>query len=200
MNHPPKVSNTPPPVTEEMIAKARRACTERNIWVHDDHLAEIITAALAARSNQEATPDETGWLIEEDAGGVIHWIALAENIWQRGWYASEGKSPMPVERVKDANDALRFARKQDAEAFADLFQRYLLCPKVTEHCWPVGDAEVERVARALAEADGYVFADLAHPSCITSPRMNGKGHWLNLARVALGTSSPDTNDCEPGTK
>jgi hypothetical protein len=81
---------------------------------------------------------ETGWLIEEEAGdGIIHWIALAENIWRRGWYdASESKFPTPVERVKDANEALRFARRQDAEAFADLFQRYLLCPKVTERAWP----------------------------------------------------------------
>jgi hypothetical protein len=41
------------------------------------------------------------------------------------------------------------------------------------------------IARALAEADGYDFDKLAHPDCLTSPRMNSKGHWLHLARAAL---------------
>jgi hypothetical protein len=47
---------------------------------------------------------------------------------------------------------------------------------------PAGD---DVIARALAEADGYDFDKLAHPDCLTSPRMNSKGHWLHLARAAL---------------
>jgi hypothetical protein len=47
---------------------------------------------------------------------------------------------------------------------------------------PAGD---DVIARALAEADGYDFDKLAHPHCLTSPRMNSKGHWLHLARAAL---------------
>jgi hypothetical protein len=85
--------------------------------------------------------DETGWLVEESASGVIHWIALAENAWPR---TKENRFSRrfgfkdylsPIVRVKDANNALRFARKQDAEAFIRLFDRFLLCPIATEHCW-----------------------------------------------------------------
>lgn len=92
------------------------------------------------------TTDATGWLIEEDAGGVIHWIALAEDAWPRtevkdrrlGARSSRSfeRYLSPVQRVKDANDALRFARKEDAEAFIKLFDRFLLCPVAAEHCWP----------------------------------------------------------------
>lgn len=91
-----------------------------------------------------ALEDETGWLIEEEAGGVIHWIALANFAWpltkikqvgSRRDYDAE-RYMSPVQRVKDSNDALRFARKVDAEAFIQLFDRFLLCPKATEHCWP----------------------------------------------------------------
>lgn len=83
-----------------------------------------------------AERDETGWLIEENASGVIHWIALVENVWKYGWYISESAQPSPVRRVKDSNDALRFARQQDAEAFIKLFDRFLLCATPTEHEWP----------------------------------------------------------------
>jgi hypothetical protein len=88
--------------------------------------------------------DETGWLIEENAGGVIQWIALRDNVWQRGWYISETAQPSPVRRVKDSNDALRFSRWRDANAFVSLFKRFLLAPNVTEHCWPAIATEAHR--------------------------------------------------------
>lgn len=79
--------------------------------------------------------EKGGWLIEEDAGGDIHWIALTDNIWKYGWHLPvlDRDQPSPVKRVKDANEAFRFARQQDAQAFISLFDRFLLCPKVTEH-------------------------------------------------------------------
>ena len=88
--------------------------------------------------------DESGWLVEEEAGGIIHWIALANFVWPltkfsntRGRRDYDAERYMsPVQRVKDSNDALRFARKQDAEAFIVMFDRFLLLPKATEHCWP----------------------------------------------------------------
>ena len=82
--------------------------------------------------------DEVGWLIEEDARGITHWIALAKGQWPRTTSSTRPyvRYQSPVERVKDANLALRFARKEDAEAFIELFDRFLLNPEATEHCWP----------------------------------------------------------------
>jgi hypothetical protein len=104
----------------------------------------LARAALDASGIGE--PWESGWLIEEDAGGFVHWIALAEDAWPRtevrdrrlGARTSRmfERYMSPVVRVKDANDALRFARRQDAEAFIKLFDRFLLCPVATEHEWP----------------------------------------------------------------
>ena len=93
--------------------------------------------------------EETGWLIEEDGP---HWIALAKDSWPR-WKYSTRRSRYdsdldlemreyltPIRRVKDANEAIRFARKQDAEAFLTLFSRYLLLAKVTEHAFDTRQA------------------------------------------------------------
>lgn len=97
---------------------------------------------------QEAIVEaESGWLIEESCTGITHWIALAENEWPRyrvttrrarmnGDYDREiTEWRNPVVRVKDAGAALRFARKEDAEAFITLFAKFLLHPKATEHQW-----------------------------------------------------------------
>lgn len=96
--------------------------------------------------------DEVGWLIEEDARGITHWIALAKGQWPRTTrsthpYVSD-RYQTPVERVKDANLALRFARKEDAEAFIELFDRFLLNPEATEHCWPALRAQTPSGSKA----------------------------------------------------
>jgi hypothetical protein len=92
-----------------------------------------------------------GWLVEEDAGGFVHWIALGENAWPRTEVRDRriGKrnSTMferylsPVRRVKDAHEALRFARQEDAEAFIRLFDRFLLNAVATEHSWPTNGGD-----------------------------------------------------------
>ena len=88
-----------------------------------------------------------GWLVEEPFGPHIHWIALAEKSWPRvkptyryssttGDVTAEVVEYLtPVVRVKDASEALRFARKEDAEAFIRLFDRFLLAAVATEHEW-----------------------------------------------------------------
>lgn len=119
--------------------------------------------------------DETGWLIEEDAGGFVHWIALAEDQWPR--YNLETRRSRrnadddviieryksPVRRVKDANEALRFARKEDADAAIKLFDKFLLHAKAAEHAWPAAhrlrhSTDFERgeeEAYDIGKRDGY---------------------------------------------
>lgn len=103
---------------------------------------------LAALSlSTPATEDavERAWLIEQNGGGFVHWVALAENNWPRykqrrgrrlGELLELDAYLTPVRFVKDANEALRFARKEDAEAVIKLFDRFLLHPVATEHEWP----------------------------------------------------------------
>lgn len=88
-----------------------------------------------------ACPDGVGWLVEENVGLPIHWIALETDNWPRtkisrireDYDVVEYQSP--VRRVKDAGEALRFSRKQDAEAFIALFGKFLLHPVATQHQW-----------------------------------------------------------------
>lgn len=163
---------TPEPSNEyqklvEAVARAM-AVSERadpdkvigpDLWTMWQEYADLARAALSALKLPHAGDDGwqdiaelkpefgevLGWLIEEDAGGFIHWIALASDAWPRydvktiartaDYEMDREKYRSPVERVKDSNDAIRFARKEDAEAFIRLFDRFLLCPKATEHCW-----------------------------------------------------------------
>lgn len=158
-----RMADTPTEAVEQIISAWAFA---HNI---DGAARNDLFARLRSSAPQE--PDETGWLIEEDAGGFIHWIALAEDAWPRtevkdrriGARTSRSfeRYLSPVRRVKDANEALRFARKQDAEAFIKLFDRFLLCPVATEHCWPevaqepvVDDAEWLRKEARIACASG----------------------------------------------
>lgn len=83
---------------------------------------------------------ETGWLIEENGTGITQWIALAKGSWPRTTrsthpFVSERYVSM-VERVRDASQAIRFARQEDADAFIALFGHFLFGPVATEHCWP----------------------------------------------------------------
>jgi len=121
----------------------------------DDPVVEVFarfeeeTLALSRDGEREA---ETGWLIEEDAGGFTHWIALADIQWPRSRreYFNEEyenrKYLSHVTRVKDANLALRFARRADAEQFIKLFERFLLHAKATEHMWPSATPQHTREA------------------------------------------------------
>ena len=77
-------------------------------------LAEARAAALEA-----AAKVETGWLIEEDAGVCLHWIALADLVWPKrevtvrrdrlssNYDIETTEWQSPIVRVKDASKALR---------------------------------------------------------------------------------------------
>lgn len=111
--------------------------------------------------------EETGWLIEENTSGHIHWIALAEDQWpllkvstrrsrrDSDYDVETQRYLTPVKRVKDANAALRFSRKEDAEAMIRLFARFLLRPEATEHHWPARAAlaAMPTPDQLLAQAD-----------------------------------------------
>lgn len=108
-------------------------------------------------AERELLAVERGWLIEEDAVGFCHWIALEMDSWpRRDVRLARNKSfereeyRTPVRRVKDASEALRFARREDAEAFIKLFDRFLLAAKATEHEWP---AAFEQSLRPPPAAD-----------------------------------------------
>jgi hypothetical protein len=101
-----------------------------------------------------------GWLIEE-VGAGLHWIALSTDVWPllriRRTLALRDDDKIeqyqtPIRRVKDASEALRFARREDAEAFAALFSRFLLHPRVTEHEWPTVSAAEGDLLGKLIEA------------------------------------------------
>lgn len=99
-----------------------------------------------------------GWLIEEGVGPMgIHWIGLSTGAWpllKVRRIVRDGDEieqyQTPIRRVKDAGDALRFSRREDAEAFANLFSRFLLHPRITEHQWPaIEAAEADLLGRCL---------------------------------------------------
>jgi hypothetical protein len=99
--------------------------------------------AWNTRAAIEALPardDERGWLIEDKSAGSIHYMALEDEPFhadpdhrcptvRRRWLS-------PLRFTKDANEALRFGRKEDADAFVRVFNRFMLLPEVTEHFWP----------------------------------------------------------------
>lgn len=60
---------------------------------------------------------ETGWLLERRSGNKIEWLALEHGDWV--W-------------TEDSLRALRFARKQDADAMSEIISD---TEYVTEHQW-----------------------------------------------------------------
>lgn len=92
---------------------------------------------------------ETGWLIEfpwtANGGGRLCWAALNEEKFpyfevidrNEDYFVRKHKSPFRL--TPDSTEALRFSRKQDAEAFMAKFDLFLLHPVATEHQW-IGSA------------------------------------------------------------
>jgi hypothetical protein len=125
--------------------------------IHEPLIEAAETIEAMARER-----DETGWLIEERFGDITHWIALTEDKWPMTKPRAGGRIDQyrsPVRRSKDANDAIRFARQGDAEAFIRLFDRFLLHPVATEHMWPAqgtsaGTAETPQAAQGEARRPG----------------------------------------------
>lgn len=90
--------------------------------------------------------EETGWLIElpftAHCGGTLCYVALNGVSWPRFATKSKLKSRLTVQECNsplrfttDSNEALRFARRQDAEAFVVQFSSFLIEPVVSEHQW-----------------------------------------------------------------
>lgn len=149
--------------TDEMIEAAFRKGhfegfraadqTSRSQASHVEDAWVAYATDLCAAAPQSPLPGvgemvETGWLIEENSDFAPHWIALSKEPWpsikvrQRlGREHEVEKYKTPVVRVKDSNAALRFARKEDAEAFMAMFDRFLLLPVATEHQWSGGEVE-----------------------------------------------------------
>ena len=70
--------------------------------------------------------DETGWLLEKapDKHGIAY-IGVIDGL--LGW-------------TYDPNDALRLARRQDADKLCEIVDD---CDKISEHCWPDMSATAE---------------------------------------------------------
>jgi hypothetical protein len=121
--------------------------------------------------------DEAGWLIEDNSSGHTLYMAMVAD----GRFGETKEKHIgrfkfdryesPLQFVKNANEALRFGRQEDAEAFVRVFRRFMLCPEVTGHEWPaptameaarIPDPEATKLREALepfaAVADDPCFA------------------------------------------
>jgi len=80
--------------------------------------------SMSTEVRTKAERDETGWLIEDAASAVSApmYVFLSESRLQ------------PTDWTRDHNKALRFARKQDATAFAHQFLE-LASVRIAEHGW-----------------------------------------------------------------
>ncbi len=114
---------------------------------HNDESFDKALASFAAalRTPQPEVVDEKGWLIElpltASAGGRLCWVALEDGPFPlfRTLNHCEDydfqKIASPLRFTPESNEALRFARKVDAENFMAKFDRYLLHAIVIEHAW-----------------------------------------------------------------
>jgi len=116
-------------------------------------------AALRSTPQPDLVQDETGWLIElpitASGGGRLCWVGIEEGAPFPRFHTLRHdedydfqKIASPLKFTVDSNDALRFARKIDAERFAEKFSNYLLHAVVTEHAW-TADAELIAQAKPL---------------------------------------------------
>lgn len=76
----------------------------------------------------DSNRSETGWLIEaEDHSRGYAWLRLVQ------WPGSTTK--VDILWTADSSNALRFARREDAVAFAWLHPQHCTLALVTEHQW-----------------------------------------------------------------
>jgi hypothetical protein len=143
-----------PPASEDDVERLTRvltqACREYPAqakvvfgWAQAEYLARAAIAALSQPAPKEAVADR-GWLIEENFGPVIHYIGLQDphDHWRKlseDGRNTNGRSALVgiIRFCKDANDAIRFARAQDAQQLVDALGRLLTEPRICEHEWPV---------------------------------------------------------------
>ena len=83
-----------------------------------------MTEKPGQREHDNPQTPETGWLIESNhVDGTPHWFALGAEFENGEW-------------TKDSVKALRFARKQDAEAY--IYDIGWTVAVATEHAWDRG--------------------------------------------------------------
>jgi hypothetical protein len=105
--------------------------------------ARAAIAALSQPAPKEAV-GERGWLIETDFGPHIHYIGLHDphDYWREQTEKggrTNGRAALVglIRFCRDASDAIRFARPQDAQQLVDALGRLLTEPRICEHEWPV---------------------------------------------------------------
>jgi hypothetical protein len=148
---------------EERVAKLKR-------WLSiaqdlEQQAAHPTPAQAAPQAETPAAPDERGWLIEHsgelpgvEERGRVTWLRVGPKF--DGFGAQEfGFTP-------DASKALRFARKEDAEAVLKMHMGanppdwYRSAYSVTEHLWPAAP-QAPAAGAEVAPSDGTVRA--IHP-------------------------------------
>ena len=82
---------------------------------------EQIARRVGDQEAGEIKCDEVGWLIEKSIDGAPQWLTAA---WEFGW-------------TPDADKAIRFSRRQDAEQIASMMENEPI--SITEHTWVSGD-------------------------------------------------------------
>ena len=135
-------------------------------------------AALSAQSVAGAVAtDETGWLIEHSGEILPGAEQRAQVSWLRVQMKFNGYGAREFGFTHDANEALRFARKEDAEAVlamhlgADPPDWYSKPFSVTEHMWP--DALQPQAAPATEPSAQPVAGAVAEPDCWAILTPNG---------------------------
>lgn len=81
----------------------------------------------------ELPPAETAWLLETPSTPRPNWVAPGALEKGRRYWGGEALEKR-IRFVSDTNEALRFARQADAEAFREMLGLDWL--RATEHCWP----------------------------------------------------------------
>lgn len=161
MNETEKPTMTP---TLREAAKLAIAALERTHHIQDGAperfaAADALRAALAVQEalpavGEPSTQDETGWLIEHKYQETpTSWIAVGSDFKS----VIGGKA---LTHVHDASKALRFARKEDAEAVLRMHlgsaapDWLSTSYSVTEHMWP---APPVQAPASVAPADEYCW-------------------------------------------
>src|SRR5208337_2476327 len=134
-------------LTEKQVMKIHEIIERHSTDVVDYELAtdDINAYLLAAPSEPQASepPDEVAWLIERDGP---QWLFVAGDM---------------LEWSSDSLRALRFSRKQDAEAFLVINAGlYMHCGlKVTEHKWMKVQTDFHSVNLSTGEKTRSIVGD-----------------------------------------
>ncbi len=135
-------------------------------------------AALSAQPVAGAVAtDETGWLIEHSGEILPGAEQRAQVSWLRVQMKFNGYGAREFGLTHDANEALRFARREDAEAVLAMHlgasppDWYSKPFSVTEHMWP--DALQPQAAPATEPSAQPVAGAVAEPDCWAILTPNG---------------------------